>query len=153
MCGNFSHHHRDPISFQKQVVDQTAGAGAMIFTVTLILISEIWNTAGQVLFKKSTNALDFTHEGGIKSYARFLRQVIRQREIVLGLLSMAGGLVFWLAALSKAELSVVFPLGSMQYILILFASRLFLSEKSDRMRILGTGLIAAGIALITFGEV
>ena len=51
--------------------------------------SDVWNTTGHVLFKKSTNALDFRHE----------------------------------------------------------------SERADALRILGTLLIAAGIALITFGEI
>ena len=125
----------------------------MILTIAFILISEVWNTLGQVLFKQSTNALNFTHTTSIKSYARFLVQVIQHPKILLGLLAMGVGLVFWLAALGRAELSVVFPLGSMQYILILFAARFFLSEKADPARILGTSLITAGIALITFGEV
>ena len=124
----------------------------MILTVILILISEVWNTAGQVLFKKSTNLLNFSHEKGVRSYVRFLKQVIGQRDIMLGLLAMAAGLVFWLAALSRADLSVVFPLGSVQYILVLLASHFLLSEKNDGMRILGTLFIAAGIALITAGE-
>ena len=125
----------------------------MTFTILSVLFSELWNTLGQILFKKSTNGLNFTHEKNIKSYLDFLAQVIRQPGILLGLLAMAVGLIFWLLALSKAELSVVFPLGSIQYILVLLAARLFLSEQTDAMRISGTVLITLGIVLIMLGEV
>ena len=120
----------------------------MILTISFILLAEVWNTVGQVLFKKSTNALNFNHGKGVKSYVHFLVQVVRQPGIALGLLAMTGGLVFWLAALSRSELSIVFPLGSLQYILILFASRLFLGEENNAMRVLGNLFIAAGIAFI-----
>jgi undecaprenyl phosphate-alpha-L-ara4N flippase subunit ArnE len=74
--------------------------------------------------------------------------VIRRPAILLGLFCLAVGLIFWIAALSQAALSIVFVLGSMQYILILIASRFFLGEKIDRMRLLGTLFIAAGITLV-----
>ncbi len=125
----------------------------MMLTVFWVLLSELWNTLGQVLFKKSTNRLSFAHEKSLKSYLDFLTQVIGQPRILLGLLAMAAGLIFWLLALSQAELSVVFPLGSIQYILILFASRLFLSETTDALRISGTLLITLGIAFTMLGEV
>jgi len=125
----------------------------MTLTVFLVLLSELWNTLGQVLFKQSTNRLSFAHEKSLKSYLDFLTQVIGQPRILLGLLAMAAGLIFWLLALSQAELSVVFPLGSIQYILILFASRLFLSETTDALRIFGTLLITLGIAFTMLGEV
>ena len=117
----------------------------MIRTLVLVFIAEVWNALGQVLFKKATNGLDFDLR---ISYSSFLIKVTRRPEVALGLVSMAIGLVAWLAALSNAELSIVFPLGSIQYILIFFAARIFLSERIDAMRIFGTALITAGIVLI-----
>lgn len=118
----------------------------MIRTIVLVLVAEIWNTLGQVFFKKATNSLEQTATK--KNYASFLGQVMRMPEIAFGLASMAIGLVAWLAALSNSDLSLVFPLGSVQYLLIFLASRFFLSEKIDAMRALGTFLIGVGIALI-----
>ena len=118
----------------------------MIRTLIFVLVAEIWNTLGQVLFKKATHGL----EGPARKqdYAVFIRKILKRPEIGLGLLSMAIGLIAWLAALSNADLNIVFPLGSLQYILILFASRFFLSEKIDAPRALGTLFIAGGIVLI-----
>ena len=119
----------------------------MIRTLILVFATEIWTTLGQVLFKKATNHLG--RPASKKGYADFLGEIIRRPETGLGLIFMSIGLVTWLAALSTADLSLVFPLGSLQYVLILLASRLFLSERLDLPRVLGTLLITAGIVVIT----
>jgi drug/metabolite transporter (DMT)-like permease len=120
----------------------------MIQTILCVLMAEIWNTSGQLLFKKSADALLFAPEEGRGTYGIFFKEVFRQPGILLGLFCHAVGLIFWLVALSQAALSVVFVLGSMQYILILIAARIFLGEKIDSMRFLGTLFIATGIALV-----
>jgi drug/metabolite transporter (DMT)-like permease len=123
----------------------------MIRTLVCVFISEIWNTAGQLFFKQSTNALPPIQGGRWQDYLDFLKVLMRRTGILLGLLFMGAGLVFWLVALSQAALSIVFVLGSMQYVLILIASRFFLGEKIDGMRFLGTLFISVGIALVTLG--
>lgn len=124
----------------------------MIRTILYVLMAETWNTVGQLLFKTAANTFPPVQEGGWRSYLVFLGTVIRQPRILLGLFFMTGGLIFWIAALSQAALGVVFVLGSMQYILILIASRLFLGEKIDMMRFLGTLFIAAGITLVALAN-
>ena len=124
----------------------------MIRTILCVLMAEVWNTTGQLLFKKSANALPLTPGAGRKAYGIFLKEVIRRPSILLGLTCHAVGLIFWLVALSQAALSVVFVLGSMQYILILVASRIFLGERIDGVRFFGTLFIAAGIALVALSS-
>ena len=124
----------------------------MIRTILCVLMAEIWNTAGQLLFKKSANALPLMPKAGWRTYGTFLKDVIRRPGILLGLFCLAIGLIFWLVALSQAALSVVFVLGSMQYILILVASRFFLGEKIDGRRLLGTLFIATGITLVALSS-
>lgn len=124
----------------------------MIRTILCVLMAEIWNTAGQLLFKKSANALPILPGARWRDYGVFLKKVIRLPGILMGLGCLAIGLIFWLIALSQAALNVVFVLGSMQYILILIASRIFLGEKIDGMRFLGTLFIATGITLVACGS-
>lgn len=124
----------------------------MIRTILYVLMAEVWNTVGQLLFKTAANTFPPLQGRGWGSYGVFLGTVIRQPRILLGLLFMTGGLIFWIAALSQMALSVVFVLGSMQYILILIASRVFLGEKIDAMRFLGTFFIAAGITLVALAS-
>ena len=124
----------------------------MIRTILYVLIAEIWNTAAQLLFKRSANTFPPIQGGGLKAYGDFFGNVIRRPHILLGLLFMAIGLIFWIAALSQAALSVVFVLGSMQYILILIASRFFLGERIDGARLWGTLFIATGITLVALAS-
>lgn len=124
----------------------------MIRTILYVLMAETWNTVGQLLFKTTANTFPPIQGKDWRSYRVFLGNVMRQPRILLGLFFMTGGLIFWIAALSQAALSVVFVLGSMQYILILIASRLFLREKIDITRFLGTLFIATGITLVALGS-
>jgi drug/metabolite transporter (DMT)-like permease len=121
-------------------------------TIFFVLIAEIWNTAGQLLFKKSANALPPIQGGNLRDYGDFLKVVIGRPGILLGLVCLAMGLIFWIVALSQAALSVVFVLGSMQYILILIVSRCFLGEKIDSKRFIGTLFIAFGITLVALAN-
>ena len=115
----------------------------------LILCSEFWNTLGQILFKKATNALEKPHLKSFHSTRDFVTKILGMPGIWLGLGSMAVGLVIWLVALAQSDLSLVFPIGSVQYLLILVGARLFLGERIDTMKWVGTLLVAVGIVLIT----
>ena len=114
----------------------------------LILLSEIGNTAGQIFFKKGTNRLPPPRLTNFSSCRNFIKDLLRMPVLWLGFGSMALGLLIWLMALAQADLSLVFPLGSMQYLLILVASRIFLGEKIDRMKLAGTCLVVAGIIFV-----
>ncbi len=120
----------------------------MIKIILLVLMAEITGTAGQILFKKGTGQLGYQNFKQFSTYLAFTKKILGIPVIWLGLLLVGSGLFFWLAALAGSDLSVVFPLGSMQYILVLIASRLFLKEKMDRKKLIGTLLVVAGIMVI-----
>jgi uncharacterized membrane protein len=121
----------------------------MIKILVLVLLAEIVAAVGQVLFKKSTNTLERYSLRGLRAHTRFLTEVLAKPSIWAGILSMAVGLVIWLIALAQGDLSVVFSIGSLQYILILFSAHVFLGEKIDAMKVTGTLLVVLGIMLIT----
>jgi len=120
----------------------------MIKTILLVLAAEIAVTAGQILFKKGTGRLDRQHFKKFETYFEFIKKILKIPVIWAGLLLMGSGLFFWLVALAGSDLSVVFPLGSMQYVLVLVASRLFLKEKIDRKKLIGTLLVMLGVIAI-----
>jgi uncharacterized membrane protein len=120
----------------------------MIKTILLVLAAEIAVTAGQILFKKGTGRLDRQNFKKFETYFEFIKKILKIPVIWAGLLLMGSGLFFWLVALAGSDLSVVFPLGSMQYVLVLVASRLFLKEKIDRKKLIGTLLVMLGVIAI-----
>ncbi len=114
-----------------------------------VVIAEIWTAIGQILFKKSTNSLELYSLRSYGSLARFIKNVLSKPMIWAGLLSMAIGIVVWLMALAQADLSLVFSIGSIQYVMILFLAHFLLDEKIDKMKLAGTFLVVLGIILIT----
>ena len=114
----------------------------------LILFAETWNTAGQIFLKKATNQLEAPALRNLKSYLSFLAKTLQLPGIWLGLASLTIGIILWLMALAQGELSAVYPIGSLQYILTLIAARIFLHEKIDGMKLAGTLCVILGIILI-----
>ena len=121
----------------------------MIKIVLLILFAEIWGTTGQIFFKSSVNRLDMPNLRNLGSYLKFLKEVIISPKIWIGFAFGIIGLTIWLIALAHADLSLAFPIDSMQYIVTLLAAHIFLNEKLDRFKVGGTLLIVCGIFLVS----
>ena len=117
--------------------------------VLLILASTTFTGIGQVFFKKAVKPLETPNLRQAGSYGTFLRGVLTSPLIWLGFLTIGSGIVVWLIALAQTELSVAFPIGSLQYLVILVTARIFLGERIDRMKLMGTMLVIAGICLIS----
>lgn len=120
----------------------------MLKTILLVVVAEILATLAQILFKKSANLLDTYELHKLKGHTTFIHDVLSERRIWMGLVAMAASLIVWIFALASAELSIVFSLGSMQYILILFTARYFLGEKIDLPKLAGTLMVIAGITVV-----
>ncbi len=121
----------------------------MMRIVLLILWSATMIAMGQVCFKKGVAPLPTPDLRSARSYGNFLKSVFAAPAIWLGFGSVALGIVIWLVALAQTDLSVAFPLDSLQYLVIILAARMFLGEKIDIMKLFGTLMIIAGIVLIS----
>ena len=121
----------------------------MVKIILLVLLSEAITVIGQILFKKSTNNIGTYNLKVGSDRIRFLLEIFKKPYLWLGVLAMGLGLVVWLLAIAQGDLSLVFPMGSLQYILILFLAHKFLGEKIDRMKLIGTLLVMAGIVLMS----
>ena len=121
----------------------------MIKLIALVILAELFTAVGQIFLKKSANAMELHTFRSVHTHIRFLKDVFAKPLIWLAFVSMAIGLVIWLVALAQGDLSLVFSIGSLQYILILVSAHFFLNEKIDRMKLLGTLLVIVGITLIT----
>lgn len=120
----------------------------MIKIFVLVLISEILTAGGQIFLKKSANLAGEHDLKKVGAHFRFLSEVFSRPELWAAFVFMTLGLIAWLFALAEGDLSLVFPLGSIQYILILFLAHFMLGEKIDKMKLIGTLLVVAGIVLI-----
>ncbi len=121
----------------------------MVKIILLVLLSEAITVIGQILFKKSASNVGIYNLKIGGDRIRFLSKILTLPSLWLGALAMVIGLVVWLLAIAQGDLSLVFPIGSLQYILVLFLAHKFLGEKVDRMKLVGTLLVMAGIVLMS----
>ena len=117
--------------------------------ILLVLLAEACMCVGQICFKKSVNRLDHHNGRSLGATLDFFKKLLIRPLLWNGIVLMVLGLVFWISALSAGDLSAVYPLGSVQYVFILFASHFFLGETIDRTKLMGTALVILGIVFIT----
>ena len=111
-------------------------------------MSELWQTAGHILLKKSAQNLHPEAAMDRKWFSLLLFNLSTWGGLLLILI----GLTFWYFALSRDDLSVVYTLGSLQYVIALIGSYFFLNERINKNKIFGTILVIAGITLMTLSS-
>lgn len=82
--------------------------------------------------------------------AEDLPRLFMHPYVLLGLLLYAMATVVWLYALSRFDLSRVYPLQATAYILGAFAGLVVFKELISAQQWAGLGLIAAGVCLTAF---
>jgi len=122
----------------------------LIFVITLILLTNVCDTAGQLFLKTSINKLNLDIHG-IRKMLIFVGRLLLIPGVYAASIFSLLSLLIWLYALSKAELNLAFSVDSMHYIFIALASKIFLKEKVGLNRWIGTILIVTGITLVTLG--
>ena len=78
-----------------------------------------------------------------------LSTVLLNPYVLLGFVMYALSTIFWLIALSKKELSFVYPFISLTYVLVLMLSSLVLKEDIGLNKIAGTLAIIIGLIIIS----
>ena len=112
--------------------------------IIIILIGIIFASAGQIFWKIGMNSM-----GPITTYTPSTLITIFLNPYILSGLAMYGlGTVFWLIALSKRDLSFVYPFMALTFIIVLILSAFILNESIGIYRIIGTFVIILGLILI-----
>ena len=114
-----------------------------IFAV--ILAGVTFAALGQVSWKLGMNQI-----GQLTAFNfTALSTVLLNLYVLLGFVLYGLGTIFWLIALSKKDLSFVYPFISLTYILVLVLSSLVLKESIGVDKVVGTLLIIAGLIIIS----
>ena len=120
----------------------------MTTTIIYILISVLGSTAGQLLLKRGMNSLGPVTLD-LNQLPTILWHMAINPNIFIGLAFYFGATIFWLAALSRVDLSFAYPFISFSYVIILVASWLMFDEKISLGRLVGTLIIGIGVLFIS----
>ena len=108
-------------------------------TIALLVATLLCSTASQVFQKKA--ALE-THDN------QALLSKLSNNQFIKAILLLGLGLLFWLGVLINTELSLAYPLLSLNYVLVMVSAKLFLNEPIPKIRWLGNAIIIIGIFIL-----
>lgn len=114
--------------------------------VGLLLIAICLTVTGELLVKHGMNRLGTLH---LSALLPMIPRMLRSPFIMGGFAFIGGGAVFWLAVISRVDLSFAYPMLSLGYILVLIFSAIFLKEHVNTVRWIGALIIILGVYLIT----
>ena len=101
---------------------------------------------GQVLWKKGLTALPGAFEG---DWLHAVVAVAGSAYVVAGVAIYAFALFVWLFLLSRFDLSYIYPITSLSFVLGILVSFLFLGESIPWNRWAGTLVICSGVWLVS----
>jgi len=123
----------------------------MWLTTALVIVTAIGlEVLGQLSFKQGT--ISVTQRSATQNSGEYLLRIIGDFWIRIGIVVYLVEMLFTVAALSLAPLSVVFPLLSLSYCGVAIASNVFFDESLDRQAQAGIALITIGAALVAWSS-
>ena len=117
-----------------------------IGVVVLVVASAVIGGFAQILMKKGADLIGETTTLELLKTA--IPNLALNPYLILGLLVYAVSTLFYIVALSRGELSAVFPLISISFIVTAILSSYFLGEKLSLMRWAGTIVIVTGVFMV-----
>jgi len=118
-------------------------------TWALILTGVSLNAAAQLLLKVATRPLSHFTVFNLDTLNSSILILFKSIPFWTGMLCYAASICVWLAALSKAPVSTAYPMLSLGYVVVAFASVLWLGESLSPAKVLGIALICAGVVLVS----
>lgn len=112
----------------------------------LVIVAVCFSVTGELFLKSGMDQI------GVFSLANFWRtlgRILTNARILTGFASIGVGAIFWLAVLSRVNLSWAYPMLSLGYVLVLLFSALVLREPVSTVRWIGAIVVVAGVFLIT----
>ena len=120
--------------------------------ITVLIVSLLLEAVGVVFLSKGLKQLPSLDPFSFTQLGRVIAAGFVNSNILLGVFFEAlffGGL---LTLMSNGDVSFVWPLTSLGFVLTTLAAKIFLHEQISRLRWTGVCLIMAGAALITWSE-
>lgn len=123
-----------------------------IFQSLLLLIPAIlFSTTGQLFLKmgmSQVGGFEFTSNAVLT----ILPQVIFNPFIWIGFIGFIGGTVFWLGVISRAPLSLAYPILALSYFVVVMEAWLILGEPLTWQLLLGVAIIFVGVVVVGLSE-
>ena len=120
--------------------------------LTILLIALVFEAIGVVFLSRGLKEIGELRQVSFAEITRLISRGVTNPHLLLGVFFEALFFVGLLMLMSKADVSFVWPLTSLSFVLTTIAAKLYLEEQVPMARWLGVCLIMLGAGLITWSE-
>jgi multidrug transporter EmrE-like cation transporter len=119
-----------------------------LISFILIVTGVMLNVAAQLLIKSGTNAIGY-FEYTRENILPIGWKLATEPHIIGALTCYVVGVVVWILALSRVQVSIAYPLLSLGYIVNAVAAHYLFSEAITPSKMIGMGVIIVGVVVIS----
>jgi len=109
----------------------------LAFSIVLTILGTMCAAVGQIMLKKASPRMSITVEG-----------VIKNLPFIFGLIFYGASMTLCIIALKWGPLTLLNPIGSLNYVWAAFLSMWFLGEKMNKYKWLGVITIIVGVTVL-----
>jgi len=118
-----------------------------LVSFSLILTGVMLNAAAQILMKMGTNAVGH-FEFSAANIWPIGWKLATEWHIVVALFCYAVSVVVWILALSRVQVSIAYPMLSLGYVAVAFATWWLFGEALTATKLAGIGVIIVGVVIL-----
>ena len=119
-----------------------------MFAMMLLFVCILAGASGQICWKHAMNNREEIRDINSLFNAKTIFGIITDKYIIAGLMFYGFALIFWLGAMSTLEISFMYPMLSLGYVIVAVLAFIFLGENISLARWAGIALIVVGSILI-----
>lgn len=119
-----------------------------MFAITLLGFCILAGAFGQISWKHAMSNMDRIEDVDGLLSLETISNIITDKYIILGLLLYGSAFFFWLSAMSTLDISFMYPMLSLAYVLTAVLAFVFLGEEVTLLRWTGIVLVMLGCILI-----
>jgi drug/metabolite transporter (DMT)-like permease len=124
----------------------------MVKLLLILLIGLVFEATGVVLLKKGITQIGEVKQVCASEVIRVVKAGVTNPCVLLGVFFEALFFACLLVLLSESEVSFLWPLTALSFVMTTFAALIFLGEKVSSIRWAGVAFIVVGAALISYSE-
>ncbi|MSU32277.1 MAG: hypothetical protein EXS25_06410 [Pedosphaera sp.] len=124
----------------------------MIRLIIVLITGLLFEAIGVVCLSRGLREIGEMDRISVSEFVRLIRAAVTNHQILLGITFEAIFFGCLLYLMSRGDVSFVWPLTSIGFVLTTFAARWILHEEVSFLRWIGVSLIVLGAGIITYTE-
>lgn len=118
----------------------------------ILIIGLVFEAAGVVCLKKGITQIGEVKQVSAAEIIRVVKAGVTSPSVLLGVFFEALFFACLLVLMSESDISFLWPLTALSFVMTTFAALIFLGERVSSLRWAGVAFIVIGAALISYSE-